>query len=56
MYGSAKLLDFVTGLIRIAANERTGRGASWKDLNVLVIDLLAAPGRVRYENIQGCRL
>jgi DNA polymerase-3 subunit delta len=44
MYGSAKLLDFVTGLIRIAANERTGRGASWKDLGVLVIDLLAAPG------------
>jgi DNA polymerase-3 subunit delta len=40
-YGSVKLLDFVTGLIRAAANERTGQGASWRDLNVLVIDLLS---------------
>jgi DNA polymerase-3 subunit delta len=39
-YGGARLMDFVTGLIRITANERIGQGASWRDLNVLVIDLL----------------
>jgi DNA polymerase-3 subunit delta len=44
MYGEAKLLDFVTGLIRIAANERIGQGASWRDLNILVIDLLSRAG------------
>ncbi|MDR2780796.1 MAG: hypothetical protein LBB28_06695 [Synergistaceae bacterium] len=43
-YGGVKLLDFVTGLIRVAANERTGRGASWRDLSVLVIDLLSGAG------------
>ncbi|MDR3281067.1 MAG: hypothetical protein LBT23_11185 [Synergistaceae bacterium] len=40
-YGAGKLRDFVTGLIKIAANERTGQGASWRDLDLLVIDLMS---------------
>ncbi|MDR1510160.1 MAG: hypothetical protein LBS53_11030 [Synergistaceae bacterium] len=42
LYGSVKLRDFVTGLIRVASNERIGQGASWRDLDVLVIDLLSS--------------
>jgi DNA polymerase III delta subunit len=41
LYGRAKLLDFVTGLISINSNEKSGAGASWRDLNVLVINLLS---------------
>jgi DNA polymerase-3 subunit delta len=40
-YGKAKLLEFMTGLLRINANEKSGMGASWRDLNILVIDLLS---------------
>jgi hypothetical protein len=40
-YGAGKLKDFVTGLIRIAASERVGGGASWKDLNLLIVDLMS---------------
>ncbi|MDR3332504.1 MAG: hypothetical protein LBT08_07735 [Synergistaceae bacterium] len=40
-YGREKLMRFVTGLIRINSNEKSGMGASWRDLNVLVIDLMS---------------
>jgi DNA polymerase-3 subunit delta len=40
-YGSEKLSVFVTGLIRITSNERIGQGAAWRDLSLLVIDLLS---------------
>jgi DNA polymerase-3 subunit delta len=40
-YGKAKLRDFMTGLIRINANEKSGTGASWRDLHILVIELLS---------------
>jgi DNA polymerase-3 subunit delta len=42
LYGRAKLLDFVTGLILINSNEKSGAGASWRDLSVLVINLLSS--------------
>ncbi|MDR1944291.1 MAG: hypothetical protein LBQ19_05665 [Synergistaceae bacterium] len=45
LYGSVKLLDFVTGLIRINMNEKSGAGASWRDLNVLIIDLMSLQAR-----------
>lgn len=41
LYGRAKLLEFVTGLILINSNEKSGAGASWRDLSVLVINLLS---------------
>jgi DNA polymerase-3 subunit delta len=41
LYGRAKLLDFVTGLILVNSNEKSGAGASWRDLGVLVINLLS---------------
>ena len=41
IYGSTRLRDFIVGLIRINANEKTGLGASWRDLNVLVLELLS---------------
>lgn len=44
VYGKEKLLKFITGLLRINANEKSGMGASWRDLNVLVIDLLSGVG------------
>jgi DNA polymerase-3 subunit delta len=40
-YGAERLKNFVTGIIRITSNERTGQGASWRDLSLLVIDLLS---------------
>ncbi|MDR1917184.1 MAG: hypothetical protein LBQ58_11485 [Synergistaceae bacterium] len=41
IYGKSKLLDFVVGLIRINANEKSGLGASWRDLAILIIDLMS---------------
>ncbi|MDR1651396.1 MAG: hypothetical protein LBR87_06390 [Synergistaceae bacterium] len=41
LYGGEKLRNFVTGLVRIASNERSGQGASWRDLDLLVIDLMS---------------
>ena len=41
LYGSKKLLRFVMGLININANEKSGMGASWRDLNILVVDLMS---------------
>jgi DNA polymerase III delta subunit len=43
-YGAARLRDFVTGLVRITSNERSGQSAGWFDLEVLVIDLLSGTG------------
>lgn len=40
LYGKGKLLDFVTGLIRINANEKSGLGSGWRDLQVQIISLL----------------
>ncbi|MDR3164190.1 MAG: hypothetical protein LBU13_01265 [Synergistaceae bacterium] len=40
-YGGERLKDFVTGLIRMTSNERSGQSAGWFDLEVLVIDLLS---------------
>jgi DNA polymerase-3 subunit delta len=41
IYGGAKLLEFVVGLIRINVNEKSGMGASWRDLGILVINLMS---------------
>lgn len=41
LYGKEKLCAFVTGLVRINSNEKTGQGASWRDLDLLIIDLMA---------------
>jgi DNA polymerase-3 subunit delta len=41
-YGAARLRDFVTGLIRITSNERSGQSAGWFDLEMLVLDLLGS--------------
>ncbi|MDR1471686.1 MAG: hypothetical protein LBS75_04105 [Synergistaceae bacterium] len=46
IYGKDKLRDFVVGLIRINANEKSGRGASWRDLCVLIIDLMGDVGEM----------
>jgi DNA polymerase-3 subunit delta len=43
-YGAGRLRDFVTGLIRMTSNERSGQSAGWFDLEVLVIDLLSGAG------------
>ena len=40
IYGAPRLMQFVTGLIRIKSNDRAGRGAGWRDLSLLVIELL----------------
>lgn len=40
-YGAERLKNFVTGLIRMTSNERSGQSAGWLDLEVLVIDLLS---------------
>lgn len=42
LYGKEALLRFTIGLICINANEKSGRGAGWRDLNMLVIDLLSS--------------
>lgn len=41
-YGKDALLRFVCGLIRINANEKSGRGAGWRDLDILIIELLSS--------------
>lgn len=41
LYGAEKLQTFVTGLIRINSNEKSGLGASWRDLGILLIDLMS---------------
>ena len=41
LYGKEKLVAFVTGLVRINSGEKSGQGASWRDLDLLVIDLLS---------------
>ncbi|MDR3255270.1 MAG: hypothetical protein LBT31_06860 [Synergistaceae bacterium] len=41
LYGEAKLVEFVTGLVRINSNEKSGRGASWRDLGLLVVELMS---------------
>lgn len=41
LYGKEKLLAFVTSLLRMNANEKSGRGAGWYDLTSLVVDLMA---------------
>jgi DNA polymerase-3 subunit delta len=43
-YGPERLKNFVTGLIRMTSNERSGQSAGWFDLEVLVIDLLSGAG------------
>jgi DNA polymerase-3 subunit delta len=40
-YGREKLLKCVAGLIRINANEKSGAGASWHDLSILIIELMS---------------
>lgn len=45
LYGRAKLLAFVTGLIGINANEKSGMGGSWRDLWVLLLELMSDLGR-----------
>jgi DNA polymerase-3 subunit delta len=42
IYDRNSLVNFVTGLIRINYNEKSGLGASWRDLNLLAINLLSA--------------
>lgn len=41
LYGKEKLLDFVTSLIRINANEKSGQGAGWRDLQIQIVTLMA---------------
>ena len=46
LYGKAKIKNFLLGLMRINANEKSGMGASWYDLDVLVSELLSgAPNK-----------
>ncbi|GHV27228.1 hypothetical protein FACS1894167_01870 [Synergistales bacterium] len=40
-YGREKLIKCVAGLIRINVNEKSGAGASWHDLSILIIDLMS---------------
>ncbi len=42
MYGKASILRFTIGLITINANEKSGRGAQWRDLDLLVVELLSS--------------
>ncbi|MDR1482303.1 MAG: hypothetical protein LBI74_06735 [Synergistaceae bacterium] len=41
IYGKDNLMNFVTGLIKINYNEKSGLGASWRDLSLLAINLLS---------------
>ena len=41
LYGKVRLMNFLVGLMRINANEKSGMGASWHDLDILVTDLLS---------------
>lgn len=47
IYGKERLLGFITGLARINANEKSGQGASWRDLGILLIDLLSCSNQDR---------
>ena len=47
IYGAARLAKFVTGLVRITSNDRAGRGSGWRDLSLLMIDLLGGAARGR---------
>ena len=40
-YGRAALTDFISDLLRISIEERSGRGAGWNGLETAVIKLLA---------------
>lgn len=41
-YGERALLAFVVGLIKLNIEEKSGRGAGWNSLELLVLDLLSA--------------
>ena len=41
LYGKERLMVFLVGLMKINANEKSGMGASWHDLDVLVTELLS---------------
>lgn len=41
-YGAAALLNFVVGLIKINIEEKSGRGAGWFSLELLVTELLSS--------------
>jgi DNA polymerase-3 subunit delta len=41
IYGREGLVNFTAGLIRINYNEKSGLGAAWRDLSMLVIKLLS---------------
>lgn len=41
-YGERALLAFVVGLIMLNVEEKSGRGAGWRSLELLVLDLLSA--------------
>lgn len=41
-YGARALVDFVVGLIKINIEEKSGRGAGWFGLELLVLELLAS--------------
>lgn len=43
-YGKRALLAFVIGLIKLNIEEKSGRGAGWNSLEMLVLDLLSAGG------------
>lgn len=47
LYGEAKLSEFVVGLIRINSNEKSGAGASWRDLSILVVELMSGQRAAR---------
>ena len=42
IYGKPAILRFVIGLVAINANEKSGRGAQWHDLDLLVVELLSS--------------
>lgn len=42
-YGVSALLSFVVGLVMLNVEEKSGRGAGWRSLELLVLDLLSAP-------------
>lgn len=42
IYGAEPLSDFVTGLIRINIDEKSGRGSGWQGLETLIITLLSS--------------
>jgi DNA polymerase-3 subunit delta len=50
IYGRDKLVNFAAGLIRINYNEKSGLGASWRDLSLLVINLLSGASSDRAPN------